>query len=149
MRVFVDTDVLLDVLARRNPFYAPAAEIWTRAETGELDAWVSAISFNDCYHILRRLAGMGKARLGVRLIRDIFEVVPLDARIIGQALDSGIGDFEDAILFHSAARIRARYLVTRDPGDFRRGTLAVLTPQEHLAAPGASAGRPARRRARR
>jgi predicted nucleic acid-binding protein len=51
---FIDTNVLLDVLARRQPFYAAASRIWTLAERGSVRAFVSAISFNNIYYITRK-----------------------------------------------------------------------------------------------
>jgi predicted nucleic acid-binding protein len=55
MRVFVDTNLLLDVLAKREPFYAAAARIWTLAETGACEALVSAISFNNVFLLTRNV----------------------------------------------------------------------------------------------
>ncbi|WP_408648069.1 PIN domain-containing protein [Thiocapsa bogorovii] len=54
MRIFVDTNLLLDVLAKREPFYAAAARVWTLAETGVCEAPVSAISFNNVFDIIRK-----------------------------------------------------------------------------------------------
>ncbi len=133
MRILVDTNVLLDVLARREPFYAAAAAIWSLAERGEVRAVVSAISFNNVYYIVRRAEGRTQAQKAMRLIRDIFEAVPPDSQIINQAIDANMDDFEDAVQFHSAIRAKATYLVTRNPGDFPKSALPILTPDEFLA----------------
>ena len=132
MRILIDTNVLLDVLARREPFYASAAQIWSLAERGEIRAVVSAISFNNVYYVLRRAEGRVKAEKAMRLIRDVFESVPPDGQIINQAIDSGMDDFEDAVQFHSATRAKAAYLVTRNPAHFPKSDLPVLTPEEFL-----------------
>ena len=133
MTAFIDTNVLLDVLARRQPFYAAASRIWTLAERGSVRAFVSAIGFNNIYYIARKAAGKEQAELAVRLLRDVFEVVPVDARILNLAMDDRIADFEDAVQFHSAVQSRARHLVTRDPNDFPGGTIAIISPAEYLA----------------
>jgi predicted nucleic acid-binding protein len=134
VRILVDTNILLDVLARREPFYAAAAAIWSLAERGEVRAVVSAISFNNVYYIVRRAEGRTRAQKAMRLIRDVFESVPPDNQIINQAIDANMADFEDAVQFHSAIRAKATYLVTRNPGDFPKSALPILTPEEFLAA---------------
>ena len=131
--MLLDTNVLLDVLAFRKPFYDAAARIWTLAEHQKLDALVSAISFNNIYYIIRKAGGKAKADDALRIIRDLFTPVPLDAKLINQAMDSSIDDFEDAVQFHSAVRETADFLITRDPDGFPSTGTPVLSPPEFLA----------------
>lgn len=133
MRALVATNVLLDVLAARKPFYSEAVRIWTLAEADQLDAWVAAISFSNCYYLVRKHAGQRSAEKAIRLLRDVFTPVDLTARILSQAIDAGFHDFEDAIQFHSAVHAKAEYIITRNPDHFPRAPLAVLTPAEFLA----------------
>ena len=133
MTLFVDTNVLLDVLAKREPFYSAAAQVWSLAERGEVKACVCAISFNNLYYIIRKAESKDKAREALRLVRDVFEPIAPDARITNQSIDSPLDDFEDAVQFHSAVRAKARYLISRDPGDFPQTGPPVLTPEEFLA----------------
>ena len=133
MNVFVDTNVLLDVLARRTPFYAAAAQVWSMAERGDIIGHISAISFNNIYYIVRKAENKAKAQKALVMLRDIFRVVAPDTQIINQAIDAGIGDFEDAVQFHSAIRAKAAHLITRNPDDFPRPDLSILTPEEFLA----------------
>jgi predicted nucleic acid-binding protein len=133
MNVFVDTNILLDVLARREPFYADSAEVWTLAETGRIVGFASTLSLPNLYYLLRRTKGQQSARKALSILRDIFTLVPLDAQITNQAIDAGIKDFEDAIQFFSALRAAAAVLVTRNPRDFPSGDVAVQTPAEFLA----------------
>ena len=136
MKVFIDTNVLLDVLAAREPHYADSSRVWTLAESSRIDACVSAISFNNCYYVVRKYADRRKADKAVRLLRDVFRPIDLTARVLHQAIDAGFKDFEDAIQFHSAVRARAGSIVTRNPDHFPREPLAVLSPAEFLAAHG-------------
>lgn len=133
MRIFVDTNLLLDVLAKREPFYTAAARVWTLAETGACEALVSAISFNNVFYIVRKALDAASARRALVLLRDVFASVAPDQRILNQSIDSDIPDFEDAIQFYSALHARADYLLTRNVGDFPIGTLPVLAPDEFLA----------------
>ena len=133
MKVFLDTNILLDVLARRNPFFANAGRIWTLAEQGELEAFVSAFSFNNIYYIIRKAEGKAKARKALHLLRDVFTSVAPEQQIMDQALDSDLDDFEDAVQYYSAGRIHADYLITRNPHDFPSEGLPVVSPDEFLA----------------
>ena len=130
---FVDTNVLLDVLARREDHYAASARVWSLAERSEVEAFISAISFNNVYYVIRRARDRKTADTALILLRDVFDSVPPDDKIINQSVDSDLNDFEDALQFHSAIRCRADFLITRNPSDFPRSGLAILTPEEFLA----------------
>ena len=134
MRAFVDTNVLLDVLAERKPFYAEAMHFWTLAESGKVDAHIAAISLSNCYYLVRKHGGKRNAEKAVRLLRDVFTPVDLTAQILHQAIDAGFGDFEDAIQFHSAIHAEAECIVTRNPSHFPGAPLPILTAAEFLAA---------------
>ncbi len=85
MKIFVDTNVLLDVLAKREPFYKDAARIWSMAERGRIEAQVSVISFNNIYYILRRAGNRKAAEQALRLMRNVFTAVPLNTQVLNQA----------------------------------------------------------------
>jgi predicted nucleic acid-binding protein len=133
MKVFVDTNVLLDVLACREPYYADSAQVWTLAETGQVTGFASALSLPNLFYLLRRTKGNKAARKVMNILRDIFSLVPLDARITNQAIDAEIADFEAAIQFFSALRAGATVLITRNPKHFPGGDVAIQTPKEFLA----------------
>lgn len=131
-RVLVDINVLLDVLARREPHLAAAAELWSAAETGRIRGLVSADSFSTLYYLVRRASNPRTALRSVQLLRDVFEIVPLDSQVVHQAIDSPLGDFEDAIQYHSALRGKADCIVTRDLKYFRNAELPVMAPDAFL-----------------
>lgn len=133
MRVFVDTNVLLDVLARRESFYSDAARIWSLAERGRIEALVSVISFNNIYYVVRRASNRKSADRSLRLLRGVFTPIPLSVQILNQAIDAGSDDFEDAIQFHSAIHAEADCLITRDADHFPTTDLPVLSPAAFLA----------------
>ena len=136
MKVFVDTNVLLDVLAKREPFYQDAARIWSLAERGRIEGLVSAISFNNVYYVVRRASGRKSAEKALQLMRNVFVAVPLSVQILSQAIDGGLADFEDAIQFHSAIHAEADCLVTRDADHFPATDLPILPPAAFPAALG-------------
>jgi predicted nucleic acid-binding protein len=134
MNVFVDTNVLMDVMVNREPFFGKSARVWYLAETGQVNAAISTITLPNLHYLLRREHGGGFAREAMGILRDLFQLVPFDLKIVNQAVDSDIDDFEDAIQFFSAISAGATTLITRNPKHFPAKDIAVLTPEEFLAA---------------
>ena len=134
MRTFIDTNVLRDVLAARDPFYDDSAIVWSLAEEGRIEGQVSAVSFKDLFYLLRKWGDTDSAREAVVLVRDAFTPVACDALVINQAIDSGLADFEDAVQYFSAIHAEADCIVTRNPDDFpAESVVPVLRPDEFLA----------------
>jgi predicted nucleic acid-binding protein len=134
MRVFVDTNVLIDVIVEREPFYLDSVAVWTLAEQGRIIGLVSAISFTNIHYVVRRLLDLKKARLALELLRDTFEVAICDHQVINQAIEAKFKDFEDAVQYVSAIRVDAHCLVSRNPNHFPTAEdCPVLTPAEFLA----------------
>jgi predicted nucleic acid-binding protein len=123
----------LDVLGERHPHYAAAARIWEEVEKGALKAAVSAISFNNIHYILRKLVGASKAREALIALNALFSIVPLDAAVITEAINTALSDFEDAIQYVSALRAGVDYFVTRDPRDIPKTPLGVISASELVA----------------
>lgn len=133
MKVFVDTNVLMDVLGERRPFFDDAVSILSLAESGRLDACISAVSFSNCWYLVRKQAGRAIADKGVRLLRDVFTTVDLTSQVLNQAIDAGFADFEDAIQFHSAVKSGATCIITRNADHFPREPFSILSPPDFLA----------------
>jgi predicted nucleic acid-binding protein len=133
MKAFVDTNVLMDVLGERKPFFDDAMSILSLAESGRLDACISAISFNTCWYLTRKHSRRAVADRNIRLLRDVFTTVDLTSQVLIQAIDAGFADFEDAIQFHSAIRSGASCIITRNADHFPREPLSILSPPDFLA----------------
>lgn len=131
--IFLDTNVLLDVMGRREPFYDEAMKIWTLCEQGRFRGLVSVISFNNIFYVVRKYGKKAEAYRMLEMMRDVFTPVALDAQIVGQAIGAGFNDFEDAIQYHSALRADAECIITRNGSHFPMSGLNVLTPKEFLA----------------
>lgn len=135
MKVFFDTNVLIDVLALRQPFYEDSAELWTLSERRTITGLVSVLTFTNTFYIVRRLTDLKTARRALTLIRDAFNPVACDGDIIHRAIASKLGDFEDAIQYISATQIGVDCIVSRNVSHFpASGECPVLTPAEFLAA---------------
>jgi predicted nucleic acid-binding protein len=135
MKVFLDTNVVVDILARREPFHQDAEAIFLMIEQREFEAFVSAVSFTTIYYVLRRAFDRQHARGALRVIAELLSVVPCDASIIVQAIDSELRDFEDAVQYFSARAVEAEVIITRNSRDFPADAPSKpLTPREFLAA---------------
>lgn len=137
-RLFLDANVLLDHLLDRKPFADAAAEVWSMVERGEAPGLVSAISFNLVNYIVRHEAGERAARKALRGLRDIFEIVSVDPKVVRAAIEAPFADFEDATQHACALNAKATHLLTRKERDFRQALLPVLSPAAYLRALGRS-----------
>lgn len=134
MNVFLDTNVVLDVFARRQPFYADSATVWALAERGKIHGFVSALSLTNLYYVVRRLSSRPAAMEMLKAVRGCVGVTACDASVLNLAIDAGFGDFEDAVQYFSARAAGADVLVTRNTDHFPDGDVPAMTPTAFLAA---------------
>jgi predicted nucleic acid-binding protein len=132
MRVLVDTNILLDHLEGRAPFFTEAAVIWALAEHKRFEPFVSAISFTTLFYLGRKSMGYATAMAGIQKVHQVFSVAEVNVDVIGQAISSGFADFEDAVQAFSGRRTGCTHVITRDTTGFRTGPLVVLTPAEFI-----------------
>lgn len=128
--VFVDTDVVLDLLARREPFHPAAARLFSMAEKGTLRLSVSALCISHLYYILRKELSSAGALDVIRKLLQLVSVLPVDESVLRQAFEGNFTDFEDAIQHETALAGGAERIVTRNVKDYRAARLPVLTPQD-------------------
>lgn len=131
-QVFIDTDVIIDLLIDREPFAGDAARIFTYAERGLITCYVSALSFSNIFYVVGKLAGKDEARRLIEQLEKLVEILPVDAKIIRRALSSDMEDFEDAIQNYCAGEAQLTLLISRNVKDFRKSKLAVHTPDSYL-----------------
>ena len=127
-KLFLDTNVLLDYFLEREPFYFDAQRLFSAAEAGRIDAFISAITVNNISYIARKLKSATTAMIVVRAMLDLFKVVPVDGAVLCAAADFCDGDYEDAIQLQCAVRALCTHLFTRNLTDFRTAALAVVPP---------------------
>ncbi len=134
MNVFIDTNVLLDVMLERRGFYRDSLTVWSLVEQGKIAGQISVISFNNIYYIVRKIRSRKTADRVLAMLRDVFTPVALDSKILNQAIAAGFGDFEDAIQYYSALHADASCIISRNPDHFPQSDLPVLSSAEFLAA---------------
>ncbi|ACD93805.1 type II toxin-antitoxin system VapC family toxin [Trichlorobacter lovleyi] len=134
--LFVDTDVVLDLLARREPFYDAAARLFSEAEAGNLTLCVSSLTFANLFYLLRKQHSGPQAQQVLRTFKQLVSVVAVDDTIVEQALHAGFTDFEDALQYFCALSARCSGLITRNVRHYRKSSIRVVTAEGYFAAAG-------------
>jgi predicted nucleic acid-binding protein len=131
--IFMDTNVVIDFLANRQPFSLDAARLFTMSVEGKIKIYISAVSYNNIYYVLRQsLTNMSTIKLLAELA-DITEITDVTDVIIRESLKTEFKDYEDAIQYYSALSIPLiDFIVTRNTKDFKKSSLPILTPAEAL-----------------
>lgn len=132
MKLFLDTNVMLDLLGERDPFYISAAKIATLADKRKLQIIVSALSYDTTSYFLTKYYGLEKTKDKLRKFKVISEICELDVLIIEKGLNSDFSDFEDSLQYYSALRTECDIIITRNGKDFKKSQIPVMTPDEFL-----------------
>jgi predicted nucleic acid-binding protein len=132
-KVLIDLNLVLDVLQKREPFYAASAGVLACAETGLVEGLVAAHTLTTLFYLVAKDQSAERARVALTELLQFLSVAPVDQAAIEQALNLPYPDFEDAVQMMAAVQAGAQYLVTRNVQDYRAGPLPVLQPAELLA----------------
>ncbi len=131
IRVFVDTNILIDLLADRQLFSKFATELFGFAEKKEVHLYTSSHSMETAYYLLKKFSDEKGLRKTLLTLMDLIDIVAIDRHILQKGLSSKHKDFEDAIRIFAAHSIASMdYIVTRDIKDFRDAGITVLAPHE-------------------
>jgi len=131
-KVFLDTNVVLDLLGERKPYYDAIAKIATLGEKRKLQLVVSPISFATINYFLTKFENSKIAIEKLRKFKVICDICSLDEAIIEKGLNSSFKDFEDALQYFSATAADCDVILTRNGKDFKKSLLPVMTPGEFL-----------------
>ncbi len=131
-KLFLDTNVVVDLLGEREPFYDAAAKIATMADKGEIQLIVSVLTYSTVYYLLSRFEDKQLVKEKIRKFKVITETSDLTDKIIDKGLASKFTDFEDALQYYCAVKMECNILITRNGKDFKQSDIPVLTPNEYL-----------------
>lgn len=131
-RVFVDTNIMLDLLGERQPFYQPIAQLATLADKEVLTMVVSPISFATVNYFLTKYESSEIAKEKLRKFKIISEICKLDENTIEKGLNSDFPDFEDSLQYFSAVDSNCEIIITRNGKDFKKSLIPVMTAEEYL-----------------
>lgn len=131
-KLFLDTNVVLDLLGEREPFYESAAKIASIADKGKVRLMVSALTYSTTYYILSRFEDKEVVKEKLRKFKVIVETSDLTDKIIDKGLSSKFPGFEDALQYQCAIKLDCNILITRNGKDFKESEIPVMTPDEYL-----------------
>lgn len=131
-KIFIDSDIILDLFGKRMPFYKDAAELFLLIEKGNIEAFISPIIITNLHYILRKLKNKEQAIKNLQKLKLLVKILPVDERIVELALASEFKDFEDAIQYYVDKENGINCLLTRNKKDYKKGDITIMTAEEYL-----------------
>ena len=131
-KVFVDTDVILDLLAQRIPHFHFSAVLFTFAEMKKLELYTTPLVLANTFYILRKQLGNDEAKKLLRKLRILLHIIDSSESVIDKALNSDFADFEDAIQYYTALENKITLILTRNLRDYKKASVVVQTPEAFL-----------------
>lgn len=131
-KVFVDTDIIIDLLAMREPHYQFSARLFSKADEGDLKIYVSSLSLSNLNYFLSRQYSAAQARKKLLTFKALVTVLSVSDKSVELALNSDFNDFEDALQYFTALEHKITTLLTRNLKDYKKANISVLTAEQYL-----------------
>ena len=133
-KLFVDTNLVIDLLSRREPYYDEAATLFSLADKNQVELSVSSLTIANTSYVLLGQMDSFKAKSILRKLRLIVKILPLDDKIVGLALnDETFSDFEDGLQYFTAIENGQETIITRNLKDFKNSKLPTITAKQFIA----------------
>ena len=133
MRLLIDTNVLLDVLQIREPYFAESLRIWGYCEDNLLEGYISGMSLVNISYVMRKELTPDRMQEIFMALALAFRFADLEFPDLETAANMKWQDYEDAVQSVTAERITADYIITRNVKDFQDSKVKALTPEEYFA----------------
>ena len=136
MRLFIDTNVLIDLLIKREPAYVSVAQMFDMALLRKDKLVISNLSIVNAHYIVKKLAGITEEvlRLALHNICITCEIASFTPSITMKALVSSFRDFEDATQYYCALENNCDVILTNNIRDFNLSSIPIMTVNEFLIA---------------
>lgn len=132
-KLFIDTNIVLDLLGQREPFYKDAAKIFSLADRGKIKLYVSALTIANSNYVLSKLKSAKDARVILIKFKLLVVVLELNDKVIELSLnDESFKDFEDGLQYYTALENEADIIITRNLKDFKSSKIPVMTAEQYL-----------------
>ncbi len=132
--LFIDTNIVIDLLAKREPFHPEAAKLFSLVDRGRVRALVSSLTFANTNYILSKLKDSSEARSILSKFKVLVIILSLDDKIVDLALnDFSFNDFEDGLQYYTALSNDLDIIITRNLKDFKHANIPVMTPNGFLS----------------
>ena len=132
-KLFIDTNIVIDLLSRREPFFDESAKLFSLADKKIIELNISSLTVANTSYTLLRKTDTKKAKEILRKLRLIVNILPLDDKIIGLALnDDSFSDFEDGLQYFTAIENNQDFIITKNLKDFKASKLPVMTARQFV-----------------
>lgn len=130
--LFLDTNVMLDFIGNREPFYDDMEKILSLADMNKVALVVSALSYATVYYLQSKYEDQKSLREKLRKFKVIAQTADLTSTVVDKGLVSDFTDFEDSLQYHCAVDAGCEVIITRNNKDFKASDLPALSPSEFL-----------------
>lgn len=129
MKLFIDTNIIIDLLGNREPFSKFAVTIFSGAEQKRWKLYTSSHAIATAYYLLKHYGTERELRRTLLALLDLVEVIAVDETVIRRGLHGAQPDFEDAVQVECARKIRGvDYIITRNVRDFKKSPITIAAP---------------------
>ena|SRR3990167_3321897 len=132
MKILFDTNIILDVLLDRPPFATWALDLFQTVEQKRIQGVLGATTVTTIHYLATKALGSAKAHKAIQKLLSLFDVAPVNAAVLKEALELKFHDYEDAVLYAAAHHAKLNAIVTRDIKGFKQATLDIYSPKELL-----------------
>jgi predicted nucleic acid-binding protein len=130
--VFVDTNIIIDLLAKREPFYKDAQDLFTLSDKKEIQLYISSLSFANAYYSIVKHHKDIDAKKYLAKFKVLVKILPLEDKVVELALASDFNDFEDGLQYFIAMEYESDIIITRNKKDFKNSKIPVMTAGEYI-----------------
>ncbi|SCZ00101.1 type II toxin-antitoxin system VapC family toxin [Flavobacterium caeni] len=131
-RIYIDTNIMLDLLGEREDFYVDAAMLASLADQKKIALVSSPISYATVNYFLSKFENSRIAKEKLRNFKLFSEICSIDEGIVEKSLNSNFSDFEDALHHFNAIDSNCEVIITRNPKDFKNSILPIMSPKEFM-----------------
>lgn len=131
-KIFLDTNIIIDILGNRQPYSVPAANLLNLSSDGQASFYATALTYANALYVLRKDLGTENATRYLRALNAIVEIAPTTQEEVRKAFLSLNPDFEDAIQYFSAVTVGADVIITRNQKHFKYSDIPVMDAEQYL-----------------
>jgi predicted nucleic acid-binding protein len=132
--IFLDTNIIVDLIANRPPFSKYAIDLFSLAEDNKIKLYTSSHSLATTHYLLKKYIEEKELRVILYNLLEFITIIPVDLDVLRKSLHSNHKDFEDAVQIYCASSVNGmEFIVTRNIKDFKNSEIPALLPNEIIA----------------
>lgn len=132
MKVLFDTNIILDVLLKREPFIALSARLVSLVETHDIEGYLCATTVTTIDYLISKTQHKKVAKVSIQKLLSLFEIAEVNKEVLQLSVASDFSDVEDAVQYYAGQLVGIDSIVTRNGGDYKKAKYPVYSPRELL-----------------